>query len=547
MTRYRQALNSLLARTGARSYWTNIGLLRGYWSIGIVCGLLFLAGSLSAASPAVSSNPPAGIPHTDVGDANSSSAIPRLPRVSPDYLEVIIPPNLAPLNLVVQEQGVEYQLRVSGTRGQSIEIRQANPQVRFPLREWKKLLAVNRGGKLTWNIAVRSSAGDWTSYAPFECRIAEEDIDPYILYRRFRPLYSSYKHMGIYQRHLETFEEKPVLRNETIEHGCVNCHTFQQGSPDRFVMSFRGRFGTPTLLIDSNRVSRIDTKMGYLSWHPNGKLLVFSANAITQFFHLAGPVNRDVNDPRSDLQTFDLETRTLEKPAAIAVPDCNENWPCWAPDGRFLYYCRAPVVAFRDIPSLRYDLVRIPYDSDQKRWGEPETLVSGAENRLSAHQPRVSPDNRFLVFTASDSGSFPLFRPESDLFLLRLDTRKSERLTINSDQAETWHSWSSNGRWMVFGSRGLDGVFARLLITHVDSDARFSKPLLLPQEDPAYYDHCLDNFNVPELVRGPLQVSESDLARVVLTPGSAARPAGPDVSIPGQSSDHSTISDNPYE
>ena len=173
--------------------------------------------------------------------------------------------------------------------------------------------------------AIRRASG--SAYAPFESRVAEEEIDPYVLYRRLRPLYSSYKHLGIYQRHLETFEEKPVLRNDTIEHGCVNCHTFLQGAPDRFAISFRGRFGTPTLLIDSNRISRIDTKMGYLSWHPNGKLLAFAANAITQFFHLAGPVNRDIYDPHSDLRIFHVDDRTVEQPAAIAAPDRNENWP----------------------------------------------------------------------------------------------------------------------------------------------------------------------------------------------------------------------------
>ena len=508
----------------------------GPWRIWLACACLLLAGFRSAASPAVQLDP---------GSDRTAPPVeaPRLPRVSPDYLGVVIPPNLAPLNLTIQEPGLEYQLRVSGSRGQPLELRQSHPQVRFPLREWKELLGTNRGGSLHWNIAVRNPAGEWIPYAPFESRVAEEEIDGYLLYRRLRPLYSSYKHLGIYQRNLETFEEKPLLRNATINHGCVNCHSFLQGAPDRFAISFRGRSGTPTFLIDSNHITRIDIKMGYLSWNPNGKLLAFSANAISQFFHLAGPANRDIYDPHSDLGIFHLDTRTVEKPAAIATPDRNENWPCWGPDGRYLYYCSAPAVDFRDVPNLRYDLLRIPYDPDQNQWGKPETLISGAELGLSAHQPRPSPDGRHLVFTVSESGSFPLFRSDSDLFLLRLDSREMERLPINSNQAETWPCWSSNGRWLVFGSRGLDGVFARVLISHVDTAARFSKPLLLPQEDPTYYDTCLDNFNVPELVRGPVQISEAELARAYNTPGNITRPAGQEPSTP----DQSTVSDNPYQ
>ncbi|MCB1126073.1 MAG: PD40 domain-containing protein, partial [Verrucomicrobiae bacterium] len=277
-----------------------------------------------------------------------------------------------------------------------------------------------------------------------------------------------------------------------------------------------GRFGTPTLLIESNHITRIDAKLGYLAWHPNGKMLAFGDNKITQFFHIAGPNNRDVFDAHSDLGVLHLEDQTIEKPPAIARPDHNENWPSWAPDGRHLYFCSSPTVAFEDVAGFRYDLLRIPYDPDRNQWGEPEVLLSAAEHHLSFHQPRVSPDGRFLVLTVSEFGSFPLFRSDSDLWLLRLDTRELKPLPmLNSPHAETWHSWSSNGRWLLFGSRRVDGVFARLFITHVDPEGQFSKPVLLPQEDPEYYGTCLDNFNAPELARGPVRISEEELAKAV--------------------------------
>lgn len=528
------------------SRWTDCEWVRCSWRGWLTWGCLFLAVDCgiagSAVQPASASKetPPPGVDGTP-----PPPEAPRLPRITPDYVGVVLPPNLAPLNLTIQEPGSEYRLGVSGSRGKPLELRQPDPHVRFPLREWKELLGSNRGGTLRWDIAVRSRSGEWISYTPFENQVAEEEIDSHILYRRLRPLYSSYRHLGVYQRNLETFEEKPVLRNATIEHGCVNCHSFHQGAPERFAISFRGRFGTPTVLVSSNRISRIDTKMGYLSWHPNGKLLVFSANSISQFFHLAGPDTREVYDPHSDLQVFHVEQRKVEKPPAIDAPDRNENWPYWAPDGRHLYYCSAPVLGLRDVPNLRYDLIRVSYDPDKNQWGEPETLISGAERRMSFHQPRPSPDGRYLALTVSACGSFPLFRSDSDLYLFRLDTRELERLPINSKRAETWPCWSSNGRWLVFGSRGLDGVFARLLISHVDSAARFSKPLLLPQEDPAYYDTCLDNFNVPELARGPVLVSEEQLARVVNPSGNRAGPPGREPPPP-QVHDGDAIPDGSY-
>ncbi|MCP5525319.1 MAG: PD40 domain-containing protein [Verrucomicrobiales bacterium] len=470
----------------------------------LVCACLLLAGREGVARPA------------DQPEAPADTALASPPRIAPDYVGVVLPPNVAPLNFTIQEAGSEYRLRLSGTQGPALEIRQLSPGIRFPQREWQEMLSANQGTTLRWEIAVRDAAGRWIAHAPFETRVAGEAIDPYVTYRRLKPLYSTYKHLGIYQRNIETFDERPILRNEVIGGGCVNCHTPQQGSPDRFAISFRGRFGTPTLVIDSNRITRIDSKLGYLAWHPNGRMLAFGDNQITQFFHTAGPNNRDVFDARSDLGVLHLKDQIIEKPAPIARPGQNENWPSWAPDGRYLYYCSSPTVAFENVSDFRYDLLRIPYDPEQNLWGEPEVLLSSAQHHLSFHQPRVSPDGRFLVLTVSASGSFPLFRSDSNLWLLRLATRELEPLpALNSPHAETWHCWSSNGHWLLFGSRRLDGVFARLFITHVDSQARFSRPLLLPQEDPDYYQTCLDNFNAPELARGPVQISEEELARAV--------------------------------
>ncbi len=506
---------------------------------GLACAGLLLAATGRASSPALDTNrfsenasPPAS------GEKTQLPGFRRLPRVAPDYRGVVIPPNLAPLNLAIREPGIEYRLRVSGSHGQPIDLHQPHPHFRFPPAAWKELLQANRGGALRWNIAVRDPAGDWTAYAPFENTVAQDEIDPYVVYRRLLPLYSTYKRLEIWQRNIETFEDKPVLRNAAIGHGCVNCHTFQQGAPDRFAISLRGRFGTPTLLIESNRISKVDSKMGYLSWHPNGTLLAFAANEVRQSFHVAGPINRDVYHLGSDLGILHVQHRTIEKPAAIAAPDRDENWPCWAPDGRSLYYCSGPDLPLAEVRNIRYDIVRIPYDPDRNRWGNPETLISGAEHRFSAQQPRPSPDGRHIVFTVSESGSFPILRSDSDLHLLRLDTLEWERLPINSGHADSWHCWSSNGRWLAFSSRGLDGVFARLFITHVDPAARFSKPLLLPQEDPTYYDTCIDNFNTPELVRGPVQVSEAQLVGAVDAPAKRNQPAAHEMSQP----DHSQVS-----
>ena len=74
------------------------------------------------------------------------------------------------------------------------------------------------------------------------------------------------------------------------------------------------------------------------------------------------------------------------------------------------------------------------------------------------------------------------------------------------DQAESYHNWSSNGRWVVFGSRRLDGRFTRLFIAHMGADGTPCKPFLLPQEDPREHEWRLKSFNVPEFITGKVEL-----------------------------------------
>jgi len=145
----------------------------------------------------------------------------------------------------------------------------------------------------------------------------------------------------------------------------------------------------------------------------------------------------------------------------------------------------------RRFRQVRYDLVRVAYDLDQDRWGEPETVVSATKG-VAAPCSRASRRRDASCLYLVRLRHFPIYRPDSDLHLLDLRTGEHRRLDeINSEAADTWHCWSGNSRWLVFSSKRGDGLFARPQFTHVDEAGRFSKPFVLPQADPAYYDSCL--------------------------------------------------------
>ena len=452
----------------------------------------------------------------------------RPPRLRPDYTDLVIPPNIAPLNFVIEEPGRQFRVLLHGARGSTIDVTaRGTGVVQFPLRTWHALLAAQTGDVVYLDVFAHLDDGRWARYATVTNRVAAAPVDNTLVYRMLKPLYSFYAEIGIYQRDLESHRQRPVLENRDFGGGCLNCHTFLNRQPDTFALHIRGQKGVqPMLLVRSNQVSRVDKTAGYLSWHPSGQLLAFSANQLSLFFHTAGET-RDVFDADSNLGIYWVNSNVVATPPAISLPERLENWPSWSPDGRHLYFCSAHKLKWERFRQIRYDLMRVSFELEHNAWGEPELLVSAADTGLSASQPRVSPDGRWLLFCLAKYGHFPIYQPSSDLYLMDLQTRQFRRLEINSDQADSWHCWSSNGRWVVFSSKRGNGLLARPHFSYVDEAGRFHKAFVLPQEDPNFYDACVQTFSLPEFVRGPVEIGAAELARAVVRPRSILKPVDP--------------------
>lgn len=49
--------------------------------------------------------------------------------------------------------------------------------------------------------------------------------------------------MGIYQRDLSDYEQRPILENRLTKGNCVNCHAYCERDPSRMMFHARGGFG----------------------------------------------------------------------------------------------------------------------------------------------------------------------------------------------------------------------------------------------------------------------------------------------------------------
>ena len=83
----------------------------------------------------------------------------------------------------------------------------------------------------------------------------------------------------------------------------------------------------------------------------------------------------------------------------------------------------------------------------------------------------------------------------------------------NSNDVESYHSWSSNGHWLVFSSRRVDGLYTHPYLVHVDGEGHWSKPFAVPQSDPQFYRNFMYSFNIPELVKGEVKLDKRALIR----------------------------------
>ena len=401
----------------------------------------------------------------------------ELPEIEPDYIGVTVPEGMAALTFGMKDG-----------RELSYAVERQGDTLLYRVKAWEK---GSRKG---------------VSYAPFRVYFSRDAIDPYIAYRLIEPGYQSWKDIGIYSRELATYREQTVVSSRDIGGGCLNCHNFPGGDPSRMMFHARGAGGGTVFRNgDDLHILNLATvgpqRQGtYPAWHPSGRWIAFSSNSTQQSFPLTGSQQVEVYDHFSDIILFDTQTETVSTYAPMFDEREMETFPAWSPDGGTLYYCSAPQV--EDVAANRaeihYALKAIPF-ADGSFTGEPQTLLQS--DTLSVSFPRVH--GKWMLFTGSAYGTFPIWHREADLYLMDMESGEVRRVDeLNSDDTESYHSWSSNGRWIVFSSRRADGRYTRLYLAHFDGEGHFSKPFLLPQKDPSHNILRLKSYNVPEFVQG---------------------------------------------
>jgi Tol biopolymer transport system component len=435
----------------------------------------------------------------------------------------LFPPNLCPPYVEWDDpRNNLWQVVVEiGEHGEKLTFLSDSRRWRFPEKVWRRLreeAATCDAQVLVKGLELNGHSqrsGLIQASEPVRFRISPDPADNYIVYRLVAPPFSSSKTPDLFVRDIR--EDEPRLFLSARRTYCVNCHTFssKQGDTGKLSLQVRSLAASGQKLPVYLGVYDLDRHSGFrvqlpfeiqmttfMAWSPDGNKLAFSANQkivalkpILYETQLAGMAI-------SDIAIYDLTRNEAYLLPGASDPDMLEVYPCWSLDGSFIVFCQTPVGAHP--ANILFDLVTLPIHESGDAVARP--IEGAAANGRSNYFPHFSPDGKWLSFCQCDGGD--LIRSSSDIYLKHGNLQgPAHRLECNvAYAADSWHSWSSNSRWLVWASKRDGGVYAYLYLTHIDQDGHASPAIRLPMKE-----RPDASFNIPEFVARDPGIREADL------------------------------------
>lgn len=450
-----------------------------------------------------------------------------------------IPCNIAPLNFMLPDTVRTVWTEVVSSNAQRTF--KTGKNVVFPLRFWKRLTAAAKERKDTieLRITVRGASKNCTAYPPVRWIVCPEPIDPYLTYRllpsvegAYRVGKGGYNVMELRERCLEDFGERVLISNENMRRNCFNCHTSPAGNPNRMLVHLRSP-SEGSLFFEEKNVSkrvpsslekagaelpdslRMPLNLVYPAWHPEEEWIAFSTNIIGINGYTPEHQYVDILDSACNIVLYNTRTDRIVLHRALWTAGYEETWPAWSPDGKWLYFCRAPktspdtVARYPEwgerVRHIRFDLCRIAFDAATGTFADTVQTLLHASTGCSYSMPRVQPNGKGVLLCRALFNSIP-YHALGDLLYFRIDGwekrdtvsdgSENPAETLNSDESESWHDWSANGSWVVFGSKRQNSHYELPYIAYFDGE-KFGKPFLLPQKSGNFYHANLRLFNLP--------------------------------------------------
>jgi Flp pilus assembly protein TadD len=194
------------------------------------------------------------------------------------------------------------------------------------------------------------------------------------------------------------------------------------------------------------------------------------------------------------LVVYDTQTGMYKPLPGADDPEYVQSNPTWSRDGKSIVFARtrayqrdvvanakSVLLSEKDVPEFvtdkqpfKFDLYRVPFN--EGRGGKAEPIKGASHNGKSNYFAKFSPDGKWIIFCKAEN--YMLLMPDSELFIIPAEGGEARRLRANTPRMNSWHSWSSNGRWLVFSSKA-NTAYTQLFLTHIDENGDSTPPVLL--------------------------------------------------------------------
>ena len=100
-----------------------------------------------------------------------------LPPIYPDYCDVTIPANIAPLNFLLRADCEAIEVKAG-----ELTLNASGNEAVFDIDDWKALMQQSRDKEI--EVTINSQIdGVWKQYKPFKWQVVSDKVDPYLTHR----------------------------------------------------------------------------------------------------------------------------------------------------------------------------------------------------------------------------------------------------------------------------------------------------------------------------------------------------------------------------
>lgn len=475
------------------------------------------------------------MPKPGAQHANAAPPATRLRITYPQEATLFPPESVAPTFLwedIAQGAAAGWKIvvRTDGA-GTELQFSSDTPRWRPSEETWRQIKqrSVERDAEVT----IERNGGAAAAATSVRFRTSKDPVGDSLFYREVPlPFLSAVQDPSRIRWRFGTIdaEEGPpiVLQNLPV---CGNCHSFADNGTvlglDVDYGNDKGAYAViPTakkMVMDDEKIitwadyKRVDGELtfGLMSRvSPTGRYVistvkdrsVFVATPEIAFSQLFFPI-------KGILVVYDRETQKFEALPGADDPQYVQTNAVWSPDGKTIVFARskayqaafmdqknAALIDEKDVPEFtrdhkpfRYDLYRIPFNDG--KGGKAEPIEGASGDGKSNFFAKFSPDGKWIVFCKANS--YMLLQPDSELYIVPTAGGVARRLRYNTALMNSWHSWSSNSRWLVFSSK-VNTPYTQLFLTHIDENGNDSPPVLLER-----FTSPDRAANIPEFVKLP--------------------------------------------